>query len=68
MYACKYLTNKGLFVRLIITMAEQHSDTLRVGDAAPEFGLAAANRAGLFTLAEAHARGPAIVEFLRGTW
>jgi len=49
-------------------MAEQHSDTLRVGDMAPPFSLSAANRPGLFTLAEAHARGPAILEFLRGTW
>ncbi len=49
-------------------MAEQHSDTLRIGDAAPDFSLSAANQPGLFTLAQARARGPAIVEFLRGTW
>jgi len=49
-------------------MAEQQSDTLKMGDTAPDFSLSAANQPGLFTLAEAHARGPAIVEFLRGTW
>jgi hypothetical protein len=49
-------------------MAEQHSDTLKTGDTAPNFRLSAANRPGTFTLAEALLRGPAIVEFLRGTW
>jgi hypothetical protein len=49
-------------------MAEQRSDTLKTGDTAPNFSLAAANRPGTFTLAEAHLHGPAIVEFLRGTW
>lgn len=49
-------------------MAQQHSDTLKLGDAAPAFSLSAANQPGLLALADAHARGPAIVEFLRGTW
>jgi peroxiredoxin Q/BCP len=41
---------------------------LKVGDRVPEFSLAAANRPGSFQLAELRARGPVIVEFLRGTW
>ncbi len=44
------------------------SDTLQIGGLAPEFSLAAANRPGTFSLAEARGRGPVIVEFLRGTW
>lgn len=53
-------------------MAE--STTLRVGDAAPDFALRAANvfgktgKPGTFSLRELLARGPVIVEFLRGTW
>jgi peroxiredoxin len=42
------------------------SATLKVGDQAPGFSLAAANRSESFTLAQA--RAPVIVEFLRGTW
>jgi peroxiredoxin len=44
------------------------SDTLKVGDKAPDFTLSAANRPGSFSLVEILQRGPAIVEFLRGTW
>ena len=50
-------------------MAEQQTtETLKLGDAAPDFSLTAANRAGNFNLREILGRGPAIVEFLRGTW
>jgi len=50
-------------------MSEQsQSDTLHIGDRAPDFSLSAANRPGVFSLSEALARGPAILEFLRGTW
>jgi peroxiredoxin len=44
------------------------SETLRVGDRAPDFTLAAANRDGSFSLAELLAAGPVVLEFLRGTW
>ena len=44
------------------------SETLQVGDRAPEFSLQAANRPERFSLGQLTSRGPAIVEFLRGTW
>jgi peroxiredoxin len=44
------------------------TDTLKLGDPAPSFELNAANRDGSFSLAQLLSRGPAIVEFLRGTW
>jgi len=44
------------------------SSTLHVGDRAPEFSLTAANRAGVFTLADLLAEGAVWIEFLRGTW
>ncbi|HSA91638.1 MAG TPA: hypothetical protein VLE48_01385 [Terriglobales bacterium] len=44
------------------------SETLAVGGRAPDFTLAAANRTGDFSLAAELARGPVILEFLRGTW
>jgi peroxiredoxin len=44
------------------------TDTLNVGQRAPEFTLEAANRDGSFSLAGLLAGGPLIVEFLRGTW
>ena len=47
---------------------QQATEALKLGDAAPDFSLSAANRAGNFNLREILARGPAIVEFLRGTW
>ena len=44
------------------------SDTLKVGDRAPEFTLRAANSEGNFTLTHLLQRGPLVLEFLRGTW
>ena len=44
------------------------TDTLKVGDRAPEFTLPAANREGSLSLAGLRAEGAVIVEFLRGTW
>ncbi len=44
------------------------SATLKVGDPAPDFTLAAANREGPFPLAQLLARGTLLLEFLRGTW
>ena len=49
-------------------MNKSQTETLAVGDAAPEFALSAANRAAVFTLKELIVRGPLVVEFLRGTW
>jgi peroxiredoxin len=46
----------------------QHSSTLKVGERAPDFTLASANGMGEISLAKLLARGPAVVEFLRGTW
>lgn len=45
-----------------------HTETLKVGDRAPEFVLPAANRDGLVSLSGSLTRGPVVVEFLRGTW
>jgi peroxiredoxin len=45
-----------------------HTDTLKIGDRAPAFSLTAANRPDVFSLTEACAYGPVILEFLRGTW
>jgi peroxiredoxin len=53
---------------------KDRTETLRVGDRAPEFRLAAANDTAAakvrepVSLAPLVARGPVIVEFLRGTW
>jgi peroxiredoxin len=47
---------------------KQRTETLAIGDAAPDFSLAAANREGVFSLSEARRHGPVILEFLRGTW
>jgi len=44
------------------------TDTLEVGSRAPDFSLEAANRDGIFRLANLHDSGPLILEFLRGTW
>lgn len=47
---------------------KDRTETLEIGSRAPDFSLAAANREGAFTLAGFLARGPLILEFLRGTW
>lgn len=44
------------------------TETLKVGDRAPDFTLGAANHDRRFSLSELISRGPVIVEFLRGTW
>ncbi len=44
------------------------SETLKVGDRAPDFFLPAANRPGHLVLAELRAAGTVVLEFLRGTW
>jgi len=44
------------------------SQTLKIGDRAPEFTLAAANRSETYSLFQVLVRGPVILEFLRGTW
>ena len=44
------------------------SNTLQVGDVAPEFELAAANSDKTVSLTKLRRRGPVIVEFMRGTW
>ena len=50
-------------------MADQNQTaTLKAGDRAPDFSLSGANREGTFSLATLLQHGPAIVEFLRGTW
>ena len=47
---------------------KETTETLAMGDRAPDFTLPAANRDGTFSLSELCLRGPVIVEFLRGTW
>jgi peroxiredoxin len=46
----------------------ESTETLQIGDRAPDFALQAANREGDFSLREHLQRGPVILEFLRGTW
>lgn len=46
----------------------ESTETLRIGDRAPDFTLQAANREGEFSLRDQLQRGPVILEFLRGTW
>jgi peroxiredoxin len=50
------------------TIMADFSSTLRVGDAAPPFSLAAANSGQLLSLAKLLHQGALVVEFLRGTW
>jgi peroxiredoxin len=47
---------------------QARTETLEVGSPAPDFVLSAANRDGNFSLRDLLARGPVILEFLRGTW
>jgi len=47
---------------------QNQTETLRVGERAPEFSLEAANRPRMFSLNDLVKQGPVIVEFLRGTW
>ena len=48
--------------------ALSQTETLKVGDRAPDFALSAANREGGVSLKQLLERGPLILEFLRGTW
>jgi len=45
-----------------------HTETLKIGERAPEFLLPAANRESMVSLSGSLSRGTVIVEFLRGTW
>jgi hypothetical protein len=45
-----------------------HTETLQIGQRAPEFALEAANRPGVLTLSGFLRRGALVAEFLRGTW
>jgi len=53
---------------LCLNLWVDFSSTLQVGDRAPSFTLRAANDSSEHTLLQAMASGPAIIEFLRGTW
>ncbi len=44
------------------------SETLKPGDRAPHFSLAAANLPGRLVLAEMLVASTVVLEFLRGTW
>src|SRR5207237_10553102 len=48
--------------------ALSQTETLKVGDRAPDFALFAANREGSVSLKQLLERGPLILDFLRGTW
>jgi hypothetical protein len=58
----------GVFLGGLQSREMATSDTLKVGDRAPDFTLAAANHPGTVSLAELTARGVVVLEFLRGTW
>jgi peroxiredoxin len=47
---------------------KERTETLAVGERAPDFTLPAANRQGNVAASEMWQRGPVILEFLRGTW
>lgn len=47
---------------------KERTETLAVGELAPDFTLPAANQQGAFSLSQWLQRGPVILEFLRGTW
>jgi peroxiredoxin len=47
---------------------QNRTETLGIGSRAPDFSLTSANREGIFSLSSLRARGPVILEFLRGTW
>lgn len=47
---------------------QNRTETLEIGSQAPDFLLPAANREGTLSLSGALARGPVILEFVRGTW
>ncbi len=49
-------------------MMQRLTETLEIGSKAPPFTLGAVNREGQFLLDDLIARGPLILEFLRGTW
>jgi peroxiredoxin len=49
-------------------VSKSQTETLAVGDPAPDFAVSAANREGTFSLPDLISRSPLIVEFLRGTW
>ena len=49
-------------------MMQRKTETLEIGMKAPPFTLLASNREGQFLLDDLLARGPLILEFLRGTW
>ncbi|MGA7754668.1 MAG: peroxiredoxin-like family protein [Candidatus Sulfotelmatobacter sp.] len=44
------------------------TETLGIGSTAPDFRLRSANTRETFSLSAATARGPVVLEFLRGTW
>ena len=47
---------------------KERTESLTVGQQAPDFTLPAANHEGAFSLSQWLQRGPVILEFLRGTW
>jgi len=47
---------------------KERTESLAVGQQAPDFTLPAANQEGTFSLSQWLQRGPVILEFLRGTW
>ena len=47
---------------------KSHTETLNIGDRPPDFVLSEASSERRVALQDLLARGPLIVEFLRGTW
>ena len=47
---------------------KERTETLAVGERAPDFTLSAANRQENFSASEVWQAGPVILEFLLGTW
>jgi hypothetical protein len=59
----------GLLLTYSRVEMQNRTETLEIGSRAPEFSLPSANWEGsTVTLSTLLGRGPAIVEFLRGTW
>jgi hypothetical protein len=67
-FACCFRSCPARTGTLESIAVENVTETLGIGSRAPDFSLKAANQEGDFSLSALRARGPVIVEFLRGTW
>jgi len=67
-FGIKFDSCSPSFSHLHSPQMQNQTETLGLGSRAPDFSLSAANQAGVFSLSGLLAKGPLILEFLRGTW